>query len=409
MIALPPHTAKGSTIVTIRDYPEIASPGPAFRYDLVDMPRYLEILRSKLRIAVIYGGDKNRENAVIYRTYNPRPWKSYEAVARDIQQALQEVGFQYVALLPDDMTLPHRLKEENIHLAWLNTGGVQGYDPVSHTAAMLEMLGIPYIGHNPLHASTLDNKHIFKRELQALGIQTAPFITWHRVQGALDTGPGSRFQQVFGNRQGPFIVKPISGRASLNITLVDSLSDLPEAVYSLARETHNTVLIEQFLPGREYCIAVCGNIIVNGGKIRQLFQPLVFSAVERVLQPGETIFTSMDVQAITSSRLRVITSDEPEKQQLTDLARQVYNEFNLSSLIRLDVRADEHGTLHVLEANPKPDLKRDSEHVTSLIAAGLPEFGLSYNDLILSLLVDRLHHLFTFMPEAVLHLVELLG
>jgi D-alanine-D-alanine ligase len=148
------------------------------------MPDYLDVFRSRLRIAVVYGGDKNRENAVIYRTLNPRPWKSYEAVARDIQSALYELGFEYVTLLPDDMTLPQRLKEEQIHLAWLNTGGVQGYDPVSHTAAMLEMLGLPYVGHNPLNASTLDNKHIFKRELQALDIPTAPFMTWHPARGA---------------------------------------------------------------------------------------------------------------------------------------------------------------------------------------------------------------------------------
>ena len=33
---------------------------------------------------------------------------------------------------------------------------------MAHAPALLEMLGVPYIGHNPLAASLLDNKHVFK-------------------------------------------------------------------------------------------------------------------------------------------------------------------------------------------------------------------------------------------------------
>ena len=43
-----------------------------------------------------------------------------------------------------------------------------------------------------------------------------------------------------------------------------------------------------------------------------------------------------------------------------------------------------------------------------LAAAGLDTAGLNYPDLILSLLVDRLHHLLTYTPDTVLHLVEML-
>jgi hypothetical protein len=57
---------------------------------------------------------------------------------------------------------------------------------------------------------------------------------------------------------------------------------------------------------------------------------------------------------------------------LRRLAHETYLELNLGSLIRLDVRADASGKLHVLEANPKPDLKKPAAGVTSLIAAGLP-------------------------------------
>lgn len=377
---------------------------PVFQYDVADMPRYLEILKTRLRIAVVYGGDNSHKNAVIHRTHNPRPWKSYEAVARDIRGALQQAGFDYVTLMPDDMTLPQRLKEEGIDLAWLNTGGVQGYDSISHTAAMLEMMGMPYIGHNPAHAALLDNKHLFKRQLQALGIPTAPFITWHPAQGTLATGSGSRFRQVFADDPGPFVIKPVSGRASLNVLVIDRVGDLPDAAYELADCTHNTVMIEAYLPGREYCMGVCGGVVYTAGEIEQQAQPFAFSAVERLLEAGEMIFTSMDFRSIDHNRLRRLHSVEPEYPALVELARAIYHEFSLQSLVRVDVRADAQGKLHVLEANPKPDLQRS----LGLLTAGLSASGLDYTDLILSLLADRLHHLFRYTPDTVLHLVEML-
>lgn len=375
-----------------------------FQYSLPDL---LDEFRSRMRIAVIFGGDRRHDDAVIYRSVNPRPWKSYEAVARDIHDALREAGFANVILLRDDMTLPQRLKDEGVHLAWLNSGGVQGYSSVSHCAAALEMLGIPYVGHPPHHACLLDNKDMFKRELQALGIRTAPFVTWHPASGPLATGAGSWFERVFHHYDGPFVLKPVSGRASLDVTVIDSAETLAAAADDLARRTRNTVLIETFLGGREFCVAVCGGTLHSGGALVHSGRPFAFATVERLLEPGESIFTSMDTRAITTDRVRAVTPDEPEHAALSGIARAIYAKFALSSLIRVDVRADEHGELHVLEANPKPDLARGNGAATSLVTAHLARANLTYSDLILSLLADRMDYLFRHAPESVLHLAEL--
>jgi D-alanine-D-alanine ligase len=88
----------------------------------------LNQLYPKLRIAVIHGGNSSKEGSVIYKTHNPRSTKTYEPVAQDIANALVKIGFHHVFVMADDMTLPQKLKQENIHIAWLNTGGVQGYN-----------------------------------------------------------------------------------------------------------------------------------------------------------------------------------------------------------------------------------------------------------------------------------------
>lgn len=273
----------------------------AFHYSFSLLPDYFAVLHRRLRIAVVYGGDNREPNAVIQPTHHPRPWKSYRTVAEDIANALKEIGFQHVETLPDDMNLPQRLRELNIHLVWLNTGGTQGYNPVSHTPAMLEMLGMPYIGHNPLNSSILDNKHVFKLSLQGGGIRTAQFVTWHPALGNFVWFVNSaQFKQAFRDYKGPFVVKPVSGRASLNVHVAQTVDQLAPLVSDVYLATRNTVLIERYLAGKEYCVSVCGALLHQNGQFMKRTQPFAFAALERVLSKDESIFTSMDKKPITT-------------------------------------------------------------------------------------------------------------
>ncbi|MCG8594506.1 MAG: hypothetical protein MI785_09075 [Kiloniellales bacterium] len=370
----------------------------------------VETLMDRMNMAVIYGGDKTADGAVINQTSNPRSWKSYKSVAQDIAGALRRLGCPRVSVIPDDMQFGRRLTENEVHMAWLNTGGVQGYSPLCHAASMLEMMGIPYVGHDPMTAGILDRKDVFKRFLMALGFPTAPFITWNMAEGPLDPASNERFRRVHGDHAGPFIVKPVSGRASLNVHWVEGRGGLSAAVASVHEATRSLVMIEPYLPGREFCVAVSGYVTAQRRELRRHKDPFVVCAIERVFQPDERIVTSMDVRPITGDRLRVLDPEQDAAvlRELADLGRAVYREMNIESLIRFDVRADEAGRLKILEANPKPDLKAPSRGQTSLVAASLSAFGMSYDDLILSLLADRLAFLFGERPGCVGRLKALL-
>jgi D-alanine-D-alanine ligase len=369
----------------------------------------IECLKPKLRLAVIFGGNKEDLGSVLYRSQNTRSWKSYEAVAEDIAASLRRSGFKHVSVMPEDMNLAERLRREGIHMAWLNTGGVQGRNSCAHAASMLEMLGIPYVGHDPLSATTLDNKHAFKREAVCAGLPTATFTTWDMTRGAFDPTRNSRFNFAFGDYPGPFIVKPVSGRASLNVHVVPHVSELAEAVAEVYRHCGNLVLIEKFLSGREFCISVAGKITARQGVIRQSEKPFAFGALERLFCEEELIFTSMDTRPITSARFKEVDRSETALwSDIHELGRQVFLEFNLGNIIRIDLRADEMGKLHILEANPKPDLKFPAEGVTSLVHAGLAQTDLDYDDLIMSLFADRLNFVLEHSRDAVGHISELL-
>ena len=61
----------------------------------------------------------------------------------------------------------------------------------------------------------------------------------------------------------------------------------------------------------------------------------------------------------------------------------------------------------ILETNPKPDLKQPNGTVTSLVCTELAAHGMDYEDLILSLLADRLDLLMRRRPGAAQRLIEL--
>lgn len=366
-------------------------------------------LLADIRIAVVFGGDKRVDGAVLQRTMNPRPWKSYKTVAEDIGGALLRLGAREVCLLPDDMMLGQQLQRHGVQLAWLNTAGAQGYHSASHAAAMLEMFGVPYVGHDPLTAATLDNKHAFKWVLRSLGIATAPSVIWDPSRPSQLDDFVDRARETLGD--GPYVVKPVTGRASLHVHFVETPDELRETARSVYELTENLVLVEGFLPGREYCVTVCGRTMALDGQLHEHRQPFTFSVVERTLTSTERVFTSMDKRPINAERFRLLEPkrDLAQVSQLSAMARKIYDELSLQSIIRLDVRADADERLHVLEVNPKPDLRAPAESVTSLACAGLSQIGMSYDDLILSLLADRLNFLIHQRPASVPQLMQLLG
>lgn len=356
----------------------------------------LPTLKKRARIAVIYGGIARAGSTVINETINGRGTKTYEAVAHYIAGSLRQSGFYEVELIPEDMHLAARLIERKIDLVWLNTGGVQGACPMAHAASICEQVGIPYVGHSPGSVALLDDKGLFKCKLRSLGIATADYLVVNPGQAVSALALAERFR---GQEQERYIVKPTSGRASLNVEVANCLSEVPDLIELVRAATGGgAVLVEEYLSGQEFAVAVDGPWVSKGGgqSVTKLSRPHAFSAVQRVLDDSELIWPSMDVRAITGDRMRLTTG--PIHAALLALAEHVYRDCGLETCVRLDIRADWSGSLRVLECNPKPDLAPSSDGRTSVICVGLPEAGMTYNDLILSILINRLDYLHTHRP-----------
>ncbi|CAK1700839.1 D-alanine-D-alanine ligase [Vibrio crassostreae] len=362
----------------------------------------LEWIRNNVNIAVIHGGDKSQVGSYIFENLSPRSTKTYEPVAHDIANALRESGFESVDVLAEDIDLAKQLESKKIDLVITNSGGLQGFDSMCHLPSTLEMLGVPYVGHSPMTAGILDNKHLFKHEIKAAGLPTAPFITIgidedfdsESNQSALD-GIARGFPQGF-------VVKPVSGRASIHVYPVFERSELKAVVNKVRNATNNIVMIEPYLSGREFVVAVAGEYVFKQGALTQSNLPLAFSVTERVLKVDEPIFTSMDVKPITQDRL-VAVNDQTLRTELAEIGQKIYRQLGLQTLVRVDLRMDDEGNLYVLETNPKPDLKRPEGSKVSLVCHDLAREGMSYTDLIQSLVFNRLSFLKAKRPSALKH------
>ena len=374
------------------------------------LEKNIDHLRNSLNIAVIYGGEADKAGTVINKTHNPRSTKTYEYVADDILHALVSCGFKNVIKLPEDMNLATALLENNIHICWLNSGGTQGYCSVSHAPSMLELLGIPYVGHNPLNAAVLDNKHIFKSILASMDVKTAEFLVCNPNSAGGDDLVNAQLDAHFKNHHGAFIVKPVSGRASQHVHHVPDRSGLLDVIKNVNNITGGNVMVEEFLGGNEYTMAVMGPIVSKKNKLIDRATPFAFSGVQRILEADEKIFTSMDTKKISNDRMRVLSQDDDEHviNKLEKLSTRIYQALDLETAVRIDFRADDSGEIYVLEANPKPDLKRPVKNQSSLICAGLDREDMSYECLIQSMFINRVHDLITYKRKMAPKLCALL-
>lgn len=372
----------------------------------------LDRLRRGIRIALICSGNPDNRSNIINRTHNPRGWKSYRSGAEDIRDALLRCGFENVEILEEGRNLCEELAAHGIDVAWLNSGGVQGYDSMCHAAAVLESLGIVYVGHRPSQTALMDNKYYFKTFLKGLGVPTAPFVAWDARKSAVDIAATAEFRNSFRGYRGPFVVKPVSGRASNNVIFVESITGLNGVIEKLNHITDSSALVETYLPGREFCVAAAAPVCYRNGAFISPDgnSPLFcFSRLERILGANEKIFTSMDIMPITASRVRILDDNEDGYviSEMDRLTAAVYRALSLNGMIRADLRQGMDGTLYILEFNPKPDLRNSMQGEGSLIALGLAGANISYDELILNQLLTSLSDILTYCGKSARSLVSI--
>jgi D-alanine-D-alanine ligase len=290
-----------------------------------------------------------------------------------VEEALAELGYRSVRIpfTMDANGAVRRIMDEDISMAF-NLCETVGEDPSysGHPAALLELLQIPFSGSPSMALMLTTDKFITNRLLAANGIGTPNCASFDA------TKPLSTTRLNF-----PVIVKPRLEDASIGIEQESVFADeggLRKQIRGLYHR-FGPLVIEEYVYGREFNISLLGYPFPTTLPLAEIS----FSGFPDTMYPILGYRAKWD-----ESSFEYHNTPRSFPQDLTPLMLRTIEEtalgcFRLLMLRdygRIDMRIDEGGKVHVLEANANPCLSPDAG-----FAAAAQEAGLSY-----SRMVDRM-------------------
>jgi D-alanine-D-alanine ligase len=267
----------------------------------------------------------------------------------------------------------------------------EGFGPPSREAqipALLDMLGLNYTASDPLTLAIALDK---ARTKEVLAHHRIPSPV-HRVIDDM-----SKVAAATDGLDFPLIVKPVHEGSSKGIferSVVHSQSELERQVREVLTDYRQPAIVETFLPGREFTVALLG----NGDQVEVL--PIVEISFD-CLPEGALPFYSYEAKWIwddPAQPIEVVKCPAPIQPELRTeieaITRRAYAALRCRDWARIDVRLDANGQPQILELNPLPGVLPDPrEHSAFPMAAR--EQGMSYEGLILRVVEEatRRYHL----------------
>lgn len=237
-------------------------------------------------------------------------------------------------------------------------------------AAVLELLGLPYVGSGILAGALAMNKAAAKRVMLSEGVSTPEFrLVSTAADPALQAGDLARDLGL------PLVVKPNSGGSSLGFSVArdeDAVLDAVAAALAVAGPDH-TVLVESFKEGIEVTVGILG-----------VTEPTALPTLEIVARDGNYDYEAKYTAGMSS---HVIPARIPEAQarEAQRLALRAHQLVGARGLSRVDVICAPGGRVWVLEVNTLPGLT-----ALSLFPDAARAAGLEFPDLVARLVAEAL-------------------
>lgn len=320
------------------------------------------------------------QNLKIGLTYDLRSWylkqgyseeQTAEFDSEDTIQALEKtivsLGHE-VELIGNGRALVEKLSGgSRWDLVFNVCEGLGGRNREAQVPAILEMYDQPYTFSDPLTCALTLDKALAKKLAMAYGLNTPRFKTVRSIEELKDL-----------NLKYPLFVKPNEGGTGQGITHRSRVSDqasLVEVCGELLHQSISTILIEEYLPGREFTVGILGN-----DKSAHVL------GIMQIAIPSGNVYTyEMKEECEKYVKYLPIEKDELYD-SIADLALRAYRIFGCRDAGRVDIRLDSCGRPSFMEINPLPGL--NPTHSDLPMIANMS--GMSYSKLILSILIDAL-------------------
>lgn len=278
-----------------------------------------------------------------------------------IESALRSLGFSVERIGGIESLAPMLCAGKRWDMVFNIAEGMKGVAREAQIPALLDAYGIPYTFSDPMVLSLCLHKAMTKRVVRDLGLNTPDFAVVRDIEDTL------RVALPF-----PLFAKPLAEGTSKGVhgdSIIRDRRELEAVCRELLAEFDQPVLVETFLPGREFTVGLIGT-----GRETQVL------AVMEVVLGGEaeqgvySYINKAEYERLVSYRL----ADDAEAAASAALALAAWQGLECRDAGRVDVRVDANGRAAFIEVNPLPGL--NPRHSDLPIMCRLK--GISYENLI---------------------------
>jgi D-alanine-D-alanine ligase len=288
--------------------------------------------------------------------------------------ALQALGCEVVCVGRGQVLAARLAAGERFDLVFSIAEGVKGRSREAQVPALCELFDQPYLLSDPLTSAVCHDKAVAKRLVREAGVPTPAFIA------AADASELSSWSEF------PAFVKPIAegtGKGCESASVVNTPQELAAAAARLLQRYRQPVLVETYLPGREFTVGIVGN-----GK-----DATVLGVCEIVLKEhAEANIYSLHNKELCEDLVIYQHADDDEARRAGERALAAYHALKCRDAARIDFRSNEAGEPYFLEANPVAGLHPHhsdlpilaeqngvpyAELISMILNAGLARYALS--------------------------------
>jgi D-alanine-D-alanine ligase len=279
-----------------------------------------------------------------------------------IADAIKSQGVK-VKKIGNAANLLEQINSLNVDIVFNISEGISGRNRESQVPILLEMAGIPFVGADALTLALTLDKIMAKKIFIAERIPTPKFLEIKNTDSLTDTD----------HLKFPLIVKPRFEGSSKGLSensRVENAEELRKQAEYIINAYKQPALIEEFISGQEFTVAVVGNDPPE-------VLPVVQIKIDGKLKLNDKFYT---FARISSNRLEYTCPSRIEaalNKKICELAAKTYEAVECRDFGRVDFRVDNDGNPYVLEINPLPSLS--TEDVFPLVAK---QIGLTYEEII---------------------------
>lgn len=285
-----------------------------------------------------------------------------EETVSELEGALRGLGHEVVRV-GNCLSLMKRIScGERWDLVFNVAEGLDGRSREAQAPAVLEACGIPYVFSDPLTLALSLDKALAKRVVRDAGVPTAKFRLLEDEEQLVSVA------DVCVDLEFPLFLKPNhegTGKGISRGSLVWNTEALVETARGLMVRYRQPVLVEQYLPGREFTVGVLG----TGGEAR------VAGVIEvHLLETAEPFaYSYVNKELCEEKVLYELVEDREVVEETSRIALEAYRVLGVRDAGRVDLRADGGGRLMFMEVNPLAGLHPTHSDLPILCSkAGIP-------------------------------------